>query len=302
MSLAISVAAWYATSVVCTATTREIDFVSKLILTTNQFFLSTICSYFACRCNPSKLKQDQKRRMWILALSFMIGMLSLNLAIGSMHVSLAMTMRATEPLFTLLLTLSFSGHQQGALPNKRSLACLIPIVAGAGLSSLSSVEFTAIGLCLVGLSNVSFATRAIFYKDTKSASGLNSFEMFYYISRNASFLYFGLCCVAYFLDQKFSSSSISDVITNVSSMSMLLINGVCFFLYLQLSVVVLSQVSAITHGVMNSMRRPVTIAASALWFHRDLSNPNKIGICLACLGSMFYSLSQRVGGKHDKKK
>ena len=300
MSLAISVAAWYATSVVCTATTREIDFVSKLILTTNQFFLSTICSYFACRCNPSKLKQDQKRRMWILALSFMIGMLSLNLAIGSMHVSLAMTMRATEPLFTLLLTLSFSG--QGALPNKRSLACLIPIVAGAGLSSLSSVEFTAIGLCLVGLSNVSFATRAIFYKDTKSASGLNSFEMFYYISRNASFLYFGLCCVAYFLDQKFSSSSISDVITNVSSMSMLLINGVCFFLYLQLSVVVLSQVSAITHGVMNSMRRPVTIAASALWFHRDLSNPNKIGICLACLGSMFYSLSQRVGGKHDKKK
>ena len=41
--------------------------------------------------------------MWILALSFIIGMFTLNLAIGVMHVSLAMTLRAVEPLFTLAL-------------------------------------------------------------------------------------------------------------------------------------------------------------------------------------------------------
>ena len=204
MNLALSVIAWYLTSIVCTATTREIHFVSKITLTLNQFVMyifffisnphshllqvhtltqyndrSVICSYICCGFKPKPLKKNQKPKMWILALSFLIGMFTLNLAIGVMHVSLAMTLRAVEPLFTLALGYYFSG----SVPNISALASLLLIVAGASLSSMSSLDYNTMGLLLVIISNLSFATRAIFYKDIKIASGLNSFEMFYEISR-----------------------------------------------------------------------------------------------------------------------
>ncbi len=217
-----------------------------------------------------------------------------------MHVSLAMTIRATEPIFTLFLSPIFLSNYKFPT-NHYALISLIPIVVGAGLSSLSSTDFTVIGLCMICISNLSFATRAIYYKDTKRESGLNSFEMFYYISRNASLMYASLCFLSYSFSSSASSKEMKDsillVITNRSYLFMLLANGICFFAYLQLSVVVLSKVSAITHGVMNSMRRPVTIAVSAMWFNRSLSNPNKIGIFMACVGSMMYTLSKTKKSK-----
>ena len=222
MNLALSVIAWYLTSIVCTATTREIDFVSKITLTLNQFVVSAICSYVCCGFKPKPLKKSQKPKMYILALSFLIGMLTLNLAIGYMHVSLAMTLRAAEPLFTLALGYYFSG----SVPNISALASLLLIVAGAGLSSMSSLDFNTIGLLLVATSNLSFATRAIFYKDIKVASGLNSFEMFYEISRYVVVLAFFIwfCFVDPFEDTL-------QFLFDLSKFFMLLLNGVCFFAY-----------------------------------------------------------------------
>ena len=42
---------------------------------------------------------------------------------------------------------------------------------------------------------------------------------------------------------------------------------------------------------MNTVRRPVA-AASTVWFGKQLTSSNKIGISLACLGSLLYSLAQ----------
>ena len=247
MNLALSVIAWYLTSIVCTATTREIHFVSKITLTLNQFVMyifffisnphshllqvhtltqyndrSVICSYVCCGFKPKPLKKNQKPKMWILALSFLIGMFTLNLAIGVMHVSLAMTLRAVEPLFTLALGYYFSG----SVPNISALASLLLIVAGAGLSSMSSLDYNTMGLLLVIISNLSFATRAIFYKDIKIASGLNSFEMFYEISRYVIVLAFFIWFA--FVDP---FENTFEILFDLSKLFMLLLNGVCFFAY-----------------------------------------------------------------------
>lgn len=252
----------------------------------------------------------------------MIGMLTLNLAIGAMHISLAMTLRATEPIFTALLTVLFISSDK--LPNTNALACLVPIVLGAGLSSMSSANFSAFGGALIVCSNVAFATRAIVYKKTKEESKLTSFEMFYYICRNASVAYVGLSAIVALLD----TSTIENAMMVIRGMdiaraSLLIVNGVCFFLYLQLSVVVLAQVSAVTHGVshashtlptsargahttndtllvtleqvMNAMRRPVTIVAASVWFGTTLSTQNALGVGIACLGSLLYSVAQKAG-------
>ena len=49
---------------------------------------------------------------------------------------------------------------------------------------------------------------------------------------------------------------------STSSATVLLVNGACYFGYLQWSFIVGSKVSLVTHAVCNAMRRPVNIVSS----------------------------------------
>ena len=70
----------------------------------------------------------------------------------------------------------------------------------------------------------------------------------------------------------------------------ILLNGASFYAYLQLSFVVLGRISAVSHSVTNSMRRPATIAAALLYQPVDLSPLNCLGLVVACGGSLAYGL------------
>ena len=172
--------------------------------------------------------------------------------------------------------------------------CLLFVVVGAGLSSFAASDISTVGLALLFVSNVSFATRAIVYKRVKTMSGLNSFELFYYISRNGVVLLSLIGAGLFVADAgnarfEFRQAAIE---LNSTRAGLLLVNGLCYFSYLQLSIVVLSQVSAITHGVMNSMRRPVNIAVSTVVFQRSMTLVSFCGIAVACVGSLLYSTAQ----------
>ena len=69
-----------------------------------------------------------------------------------------------------------------------------------------------------------------------------------------------------------------------------LLNGSSFYAYLQLSFVVLGRISAVSHSVANSMRRPATIAAALLYQPVDLAPLNYVGLLVACGGSLAYGL------------
>ena len=72
------------------------------------------------------------------------------------------------------------------------------------------------------------------------------------------------------------------------STPILVINGVAFWAYLQLSWLVLARVSAVTHSVCNAMRRPVVILAGWLQFGNEITSLNACGIALACGGAALY--------------
>eukprot|EP00940_MAST-03C_sp_MAST-3C-sp2_P003521 g3521.t1 len=295
-SIVVNTVLWYFTSIVCTTTSKQIKFVPKLFLSTNQFLVATVCAFCACNTILGGIRPLERKSsfgLWVLAASFAVGMLSLNMSFEFMDVSLAMTLRATEPIFTVMLTWMFL--TSNLMPPTRALLSLIPIVVGAGLSSFNAVDFSVIGATLLAISNVAFATRAVVYKDVKADSGLSAYELFFYICRNGSVIYLLLCIVSFVAREDMRQAGNALLTTlDLPRVSLLLVNGICYFLYLQLSVVVLSQVSAITHGVMNAMRRPATIAASTAWFGVSLGPLSIGGIALACLGSLSYSVAQKA--------
>ena len=68
------------------------------------------------------------------------------------------------------------------------------------------------------------------------------------------------------------------------------LNGASFYAYLQLSWVCLGRMSAVSHSVANSLRRPVTVVAALVVAPAALSPLNLVGIILACLGGLIYGL------------
>ena len=68
------------------------------------------------------------------------------------------------------------------------------------------------------------------------------------------------------------------------------LNGLGFYAQLQLSFVCLGRMSALSHSLANSMRRPATIAASLAFAPAPLSPLNWAGVGLACAGALLYGL------------
>ena len=89
-----------------------------------------------------------------------------------------------------------------------------------------------------------------------------------------------------------SSDTATESDTKVDEASQnltMLINGVTFWAYLQLSWLVLGRVSAVTHSVLNSLRRPVICTAGFLRFGGDPTALNITGIALAPKITFFSS-------------
>ena len=130
------IALWYASSVVCTNTTKSIG-AHWSVLTFSQLVLSTLCGLLVvCGFGYQKYQPiantDQLQKTALLASVFAMGFITLNWALGMMHVSLVMTLRATEPMFTLLLAAVLLRTEPVTW---KMGAALLPVIAGAALSS-----------------------------------------------------------------------------------------------------------------------------------------------------------------------
>ena len=74
------------------------------------------------------------------------------------------------------------------------------------------------------------------------------------------------------------------------SRSLLLVSGVTYFAYVQLAWVCLSRMSAVSHSLVNSLRRPATILAALFYAPMKLSALNIGGIVLACASALLYGV------------
>ena len=75
-----------------------------------------------------------------------------------------------------------------------------------------------------------------------------------------------------------------------TTLRLLLLNGASFYAYLQLSWVCLGRMSAVSHSLANSMRRPATIGAALIFAPVKLSFINLLGMAVACVATLVYGL------------
>ncbi|KIY91720.1 hypothetical protein MNEG_16244 [Monoraphidium neglectum] len=79
----------------------------------------------------------------------------------------------------------------------------------------------------------------------------------------------------------------------VALLQRVLAAGLCFHAYQQLSYMILSKVSPVTHSIGNCIKRVVVIVASVLILRNPVSTQNAIGTGLALFGVFLYSQVKR---------
>ena len=70
----------------------------------------------------------------------------------------------------------------------------------------------------------------------------------------------------------------------------------CFHMNQQVSYVILSKVTPVTHSVGNSVKRVVVIVSSVIFFRTPVSIVNGLGTALVLIGVVFYSQVKQLRG------
>jgi drug/metabolite transporter (DMT)-like permease len=116
---------------------------------------------FGCSCSPAGHRSHtrpatarqykplptelQNWGFYRLVLVYTLGFCLTNGAFGAVNASLVDTVKAGEPIATVILTLLFLPGEKVTLPIFLSL---LPIVAGVGVSSMSDASFQLLGLAM----------------------------------------------------------------------------------------------------------------------------------------------------------
>ena len=292
------VALWYATSVVCNQSSKVLlGSIGAQSLTLTQLVVATVCGGAIIAAQRTLSSEDtfpplgigsqqQFFETILLAATFTGGFITLNAAFNYMHVSLVMVLRAAEPLTTLALGMLFFGARVSA----RKGAMLLAVVGGCACSAFGPFQPTTAGLVIVALSNVAFSLRALLGKRLKKLYGPGALEIFAQLCIIGTVLQGGLIAGnALFLGGA-GFEPLLDALRDLPSLRLVLINGASFYAYQQLSWLCLGRMSAVSHSLANSMRRPATIAAALLYAPVQLSTLNIAGMTVACAGALLYGL------------
>eukprot|EP00924_Labyrinthula_sp_SR-Ha-C_P002997 maker-scaffold_58-snap-gene-0.25-mRNA-1 protein AED:0.06 eAED:0.08 QI:0/0.5/0.66/1/1/1/3/64/314 len=304
----------YTASAVANTTSRSFlnGFPMPLFLTTTQFLTAFLFLgvFLQVKGEIPAQPQNKKLNKLLLKLSFVytLGFLFVNSGYLLVNVSLAETLRSTEPLISVFLAKFYLSE---AKINNLIIFSMIPIAVGGALSSAGDSSFSLIALLCVMISNMSFSLRSLITKQVKAHQKnmnlvypdkthfeYNAFQLFYLVSKIGlvSLLFVMMLKEVLSILTGFNELSVSEDIVDINpdDVRLIITNGVAYFLYNQMSFYVLSKVSLVSHAVANAFRRVVTIIFSVWYFGNYINQINALGITLAIVGVLLYSYAKET--------
>ncbi|GAX82853.1 hypothetical protein CEUSTIGMA_g10279.t1, partial [Chlamydomonas eustigma] len=302
--LTLLFSAWYATNIMFNIFNKELFSVFKYPLTTTliQFMIGSCISFIFWGTGFVKRPQFQLgfvKNVFPLAMIHVLGNVLTNISLGLVAVSFTHTVKAAEPFFSALFSYLF----MGAVPSLPVILTLLPIVGGVIIASASEASFNWGGFLSAIASNITFQSRNVLSKKLMISSGnVDKVSMFQLLTIMSFFI---LLPVAILMEGTPAlPSALAAVGLSATSMekiyTQLLYAGFCFHGYQQLSYLVLSRMSPVSHSVGNSCKRVAVIVASLIWFRNPISTQNAIGTAMALTGVFLYSQAKRIYGKKDK--
>ncbi|KAJ1625452.1 triose-phosphate transporter family-domain-containing protein [Pavlovales sp. CCMP2436] len=299
--LGASFAAWFALNIMYNLTNKKCQNVFPMpwTMTVVSLFVGipyVLFMWFTGLRKAPKIDAEGWKKIFPIGVFHAAGHASAVIALGAGAVSFAQIVKAGEPVFTCLLSYLVLGQVFHPLV----YATLIPIIGGVALASLKELSFSYKALAGAMLSNLAFASRAVYSKaqmDKPVGENLGAANLYGVLTIIAFLL-----SLPFFLYYELPSLSTawSAAVAKKGAYWMwrqMFLDGLYYYAYNEVAFFTLSQVNPVTHAIGNTVKRVAIIAATVIVFRNPVSPLSIVGSAIAVAGALGYSLAKTATSK-----
>ncbi|XP_008216833.1 solute carrier family 35 member E1 homolog [Nasonia vitripennis] len=233
-----------------------------------------------------------------LALGKFLGNVLSHVSIWKVPVSYAHTVKATMPLFTVVLSrLILREHQTGKV-----YLSLVPIVAGVAIATLTELSFNFTGLFSALASTMAFSLQNIYSKKVLHDTGVHHLRLLLILGRLALFMFLPIWLV--YDVRSLMNDQVTGFTTDNSSrtITLLLIDGILNWLQNIVAFSVMSIVTPLTYAVASASKRIFVIAVTLFILGNPVTGTNVLGMVMAIGGVLCYNKAKYDQRQIEKKR
>ncbi|XP_066603359.1 solute carrier family 35 member E1 homolog [Prorops nasuta] len=228
-----------------------------------------------------------------LALGKFIATVFSHVSIWKVPVSYAHTVKATMPLFTVVLSRVILKEKQ----TMKVYLSIVPIVTGVAIATLTELSFNMIGLLSALTSTMALSLQHIYSKKVLHDTGVHHLRLLLLLGRLALFMFLPIWLL-YELP-KLIYDPIAETSAEIDSniIGLLIFDGILNWLQNIVAFSVLSIATPLTYAVANASKRIFVIAVTLLVLGNPVTWVNILGMTLAIFGVLCYNKA-----KYDQRK
>ncbi|XP_037936851.1 solute carrier family 35 member E1 homolog [Teleopsis dalmanni] len=222
-----------------------------------------------------------------LALGKFLASVTSHISLWKVPVSYAHTVKATMPLFTVILTRLLFREKQPSLV----YLSLLPIITGVAIATMTEISFDLMGLISALISTMGFSLQNIYSKKVLKDTGIHHLRLLHLLGKLALLMFLPIWI---YVDsfQVIKHPAITNLDYRV--IALLFADGVLNWLQNIIAFSVLSLVSPLTYAVASASKRIFVIAASLFILGNPVTWVNCFGMTLAIFGVLCYNRAKQI--------